>query len=198
MTAPVPDEIGGGRVTLGRRSSTSSHIGAGQALEPGRCAGYLAKYATKATEQAGGVLHPVAEREVDALPVREHVRRYLRPAFALDSELPDGRLARNAHAFGYRGHCLTKRGATRRRSRRCAGARGVRARAGPRALDGRDATGDRRGERAGRVVRVRGAGHFTAAEEYLARSGRVWERERRRIAWEERFSGVVGVELEGG
>jgi excisionase family DNA binding protein len=36
-----------------------------------------------------------------------------------------------------------------------------------------------------------GRGHVTAAEEFLAHSGRVRERERRRIAWEERFSGVI-------
>jgi hypothetical protein len=45
-------------------------------------AGYLAKYATKSTEQAGGVLHPVTEHRLHGLPVREHVRRYLREAFA--------------------------------------------------------------------------------------------------------------------
>ncbi|HEY6887419.1 MAG TPA: replication initiator, partial [Solirubrobacter sp.] len=80
----------------------------GGAFEPAKCASYLAKYATKATEQAGGVLHRVSEYEVDQLPVREHVKAYLRHAFALDDQVPDRKLARNAHAFGYRGHCLTK------------------------------------------------------------------------------------------
>jgi hypothetical protein len=107
VSAPVPRELGSGRIRWGGELDVQP-IGAGQALEPGRCAGYLAKYATKATEQAGGVLHPVTERQVDQLPVRKHVRGYLRRAFALDSELPERRLARCAHAFGYRGHCLTK------------------------------------------------------------------------------------------
>ena len=31
----------------------------------------------------GGVLHRVTERQLDALPVREHVRAYMREAFAL-------------------------------------------------------------------------------------------------------------------
>ena len=52
----------------------------------GELAGYLAKYATKSTEQAGGVLHRVTEHEVDELPVSEHVRAYLREAFELDAE----------------------------------------------------------------------------------------------------------------
>ena len=54
------------------------------------------------------MLHRVTEYEVDQLPVSEHVKAYLRHAFALDAQLDGRRLARNAHAFGYRGHCLTK------------------------------------------------------------------------------------------
>jgi Replication initiator protein, pSAM2 len=73
-------------------------------------AGYLAKYATKSTEQAGGVLHRVAERQLDALPVREHVRTYMRAAFGLaaDPALAERRFEACAHTLGYRGHCLTK------------------------------------------------------------------------------------------
>jgi hypothetical protein len=54
VTVPVPAEVGGGSITWGAQLDVQ-HIGVGRALEPGRCAGYLAKYATKATEQAGGV-----------------------------------------------------------------------------------------------------------------------------------------------
>jgi hypothetical protein len=107
VTVPVPPEVGGGSVTWGQQLDVQP-IRAGGALEPGRCAGYLAKYATKATEKAGGVLHPVSEHRIGALPVREHVRTYLRHAFVLDRRLGGRRLARMAHAFGYRGHCLTK------------------------------------------------------------------------------------------
>src|SRR6201999_2088171 len=82
VTVRVPQEVGGGYVTWGAQLDVK-HIGADQALEPGRCASYLAKYATKATEQAGGVLHRVTEHEVDQLPVREHVTSYLRQAFEL-------------------------------------------------------------------------------------------------------------------
>jgi hypothetical protein len=104
VSTPIPNELGGGRIRWGGELDVQP-IATGRALEPSRCAGYLAKCATKATEQAGGVLHPVTERQVDHLPVRDYLRR----AFALDGQLPKPRLARTAHAFGYRGHCLTKR-----------------------------------------------------------------------------------------
>jgi hypothetical protein len=107
VAAPVPEEIGGGTVMWGPQLDVQ-HIGTG-AMEAGRCAGYLAKYATKATEQAGGVLHRVGRNEVDDLPVREHVREFIREAFLLDRVVgPTRRLAAAAHAFGVRGHTLTK------------------------------------------------------------------------------------------
>jgi hypothetical protein len=106
VAAPLPDELGAGPARWGREldirrlDREARH----------EVAGYLAKYATKSTEQAGGVLHRVSEHHLDALPVREHIRRYLRAAFALASEpaLADRRLAACAHQLGYRGHCLTK------------------------------------------------------------------------------------------
>jgi hypothetical protein len=51
--------------------------------EPGQLAGYLAKYSTKSTEQAGGLLHPIDSDSVDTAPVSEHIRGYLRAAFIL-------------------------------------------------------------------------------------------------------------------
>ena len=80
------------------------------ASERREVAGYLAKYTTKSTEQVGGLLHRVTEHELAALPVREHVRSYLREAFRLaaDGAFAECRFAACAHALGYRGHCLTK------------------------------------------------------------------------------------------
>ena len=105
-TRRCPDELGGGRVRWGDELDVRQL----DADERREVAGYLAKYATKSTEQAGGVLHRVTEHELDALPVREHVRAYLREAFALaaDPALADRRFGACAHALGYRGHCLTK------------------------------------------------------------------------------------------
>jgi hypothetical protein len=106
VSAPLPNELGDGRVRWG------DELGIRPLDHETRreVAGYLAKYATKSTEQAGGVLHPVTEHQVDELPVREHVRRYMREAFRLhaDPALGDRRFGPCAHALGYRGHCLTK------------------------------------------------------------------------------------------
>ena len=64
----------------------------------GEIAGYLAKYATKSTEQAGGLLHRIAPDEVETAPVREHVRTFMRTAFELDTIAKQHDAARRAHA----------------------------------------------------------------------------------------------------
>jgi hypothetical protein len=106
VAAPLPDELDGDTVRWGDEIDVR-HL---DANERRSVAGYLAKYATKSTEQAGGVLHSITEHDVDALAVSDHVRAYLHAAFALadDPALADRRFGRYAHAFGYRGHCLTK------------------------------------------------------------------------------------------
>jgi hypothetical protein len=80
VSAPVPDELGGGRVRWGNELDVRP-LDDGQVR--GEVAGYLAKYATKSTEQAGALLHPIDREHVDAAPVREHVCEYLRAAFRL-------------------------------------------------------------------------------------------------------------------
>ena len=114
VTAPVEDELGGGRVRWGEVLDIRA-LATGDAR--GEIAGYLAKYSTKSTEQAGGLLHRIDADAVDDAPVREHVRTYMRAGFELHVSAVDGRVGRGrraprlaacAHAFGYRGHCLTK------------------------------------------------------------------------------------------
>ena len=62
-------------------------------------AGYLAKYGTKSTEQAGGLLHPVRREQVETVPVSGHVREYLHSAFDLhDQAAPQVDAARREHA----------------------------------------------------------------------------------------------------
>jgi hypothetical protein len=46
-------------------------------------AGYLAKYSTKSTEQAGGLLHRIDSDAVETVNVSHHVRGYLRASFKL-------------------------------------------------------------------------------------------------------------------
>jgi hypothetical protein len=79
IDAPIPDELGGGRVRWGQEIDVRQL----DHEERREVAGYLAKYATKSTEQAGGLLHRIDRDQIDTAPVREHVRRYLRTAFTL-------------------------------------------------------------------------------------------------------------------
>jgi hypothetical protein len=148
-------------------------------------AGYLAKYATKSTELAGGVVHRVAEHQLDELPVREHVRAYMREAFALatDPALANHRFGANAHALGYRGHCLTK---SRRYSTTFKALREAREQHVHQQLLARS---DDAAQRAiagavGRVASFRfvGQGHITAADALLADSAAARAREQRRAA----------------
>jgi hypothetical protein len=184
VRAPLPDALGAGTVAWGgeldvRRLDEGEHR---------EVAGYLAKYATKSTEQAGGVLHPVAQHQLDALHVREHIRRYLREAFALAGEhaLAARRFGACAHALGFRGHCLSK---SRRYSTTFKALRGAREQHVHEQLIARSNDAAQRAL-AGAVERVAsfrlvGIGHLTSADAYLAESARARAREQRRLAREE-------------
>jgi hypothetical protein len=187
VDAPLPDELGGGRVGWGDELDIRP---LGDGAIRGEVAGYLAKYATKSTEQAGGVLHPVIEHHVDALPVRDHVRTYLREAFALhnDPALTDRRFGPCAHALGYRGHCLTK---SRRYSTTFKALREARERHVHEQILARSRDAAQRAI-AGATERIAsfqyvGQGHLTSADAYLAASAAARAREERRIAREERL-----------
>jgi hypothetical protein len=80
VRAPLPDELGGDPVGWGAEIDVR-HL-AGE--QRGQVAGYLAKYATKSTEQAGGLLQSIDRDQVERVRIREHVRHYLRAAFDLD------------------------------------------------------------------------------------------------------------------
>jgi hypothetical protein len=159
-------------------------------------AGYLAKYATKSTEQAGGVLHRVAEHQVDELPVREHVRAYLRAAFALatDPALADRRLGAYAHTLGYRGHCLTKsrRYSTTFKALRQAREQHVHEQLRARSPDVAQLELLDAGVRVARL-RYTGQGHLTAADAFLADAAAARAREHCRLAREERLWSADGV-----
>jgi hypothetical protein len=183
VAAPLPAELGGGTVRWGDELEVRRL----DVQERGRVAGYLAKYATKSTEQAGGVLHRVAEHQVDELPVRDHVRDYLLAAFTLARHpaLADRRLGACAHQLGYRGHCLTK---SRRYSTTFTALRRARERHVHEQLLARSrelaplALADA-GERIV-ILRYAGQCHITTADEFLAASAAARARERRRAARE--------------
>ena len=73
VSAPVAPELGDARVRWGDQLDVRQ-LATGD--QRGEIAGYLAKYATKSTEQAGGLLHRIARDQVDVVKVREHVRSY--------------------------------------------------------------------------------------------------------------------------
>jgi len=82
VSAPVDDELGGGRVRWGEMLDIRQlRTGA----ERGEIAGYLAKYSTKSTEQAGGLVHRVDPEQVERARVREHVRNFMCAGFVLDA-----------------------------------------------------------------------------------------------------------------
>ena len=83
----------------------------GDLREAARVAGYIAKYATKATEDAGGVPHRIEhEHELADLRCREHARRLITAAWRAGDcrEVDTKRVRRWAHQFGFGGHCFTK------------------------------------------------------------------------------------------
>jgi hypothetical protein len=108
----LADPLGGSPIRWGDQLDLRQvHHGAGE-RSAGRVAGYLAKYATKATEGLGGGLDQtigsLAQLERLALP--EHVARLVRACWMLGRQPATAGLGlrRWAHMLGYGGHCLTK------------------------------------------------------------------------------------------
>ena len=190
VNAPLPDELGGGRIGWGTELDVR-RLDDGQVR--GELAGYLAKYATKSTEQAGGVLHRVTEYQIDQLPVSDHMRAYLRGAFELaaDPALGERRFAAFAHALGYRGHCLTK---SRRYSTTFKALRQARVDHVHEQLlaTSQDPTQRALAEAVERVayLRVDGFGHLTTGDAHLADLSAARAREERRAAREALATGV--------
>ena len=156
-------------------------------------AGYIAKYATKATESFGAGLDrrigPDDLDRLDKLPA--HVAELVRAAWALGGrpELEGLRLRAWAHMLGFRGHWSTK---SRRysttftvlRRARVAFAKRRRARDGV-PLDAWDRPED---DQAAIVIAswvYVGSGYATEGERWLALSAAARAREERRIAREE-------------
>jgi hypothetical protein len=79
--------------------------------EAARVAAYIAKYATKSTQDAGGVAWRIEhEHELRKLRCREHARRLITGAWHAGTRenVDSKRLHRWAHQFGFGGHCFTK------------------------------------------------------------------------------------------
>ena len=174
------------------RNITTGDDQAGQ-LSAEQVAGYIAKYATKATESFGAGLDRRIDADdlehLDKLPA--HVAELVRAAWELGSrpELEGLRLRAWAHMLGFGGHWSTK---SRRYSTTMTALRRARVAFAKRrrACDGvpLDAFGRAEDDQAVIVVATWtfvGAGYATEGERWLALSAAARARERRRIAREE-------------
>jgi hypothetical protein len=88
-----------------------TEAGVDQELSAEQVAGYIAKYATKATEALGVTLdHRLGEGELEELDVPVHVAELVRSCFELGSRpsLARLRLRNWAHMLGFGGHFSTK------------------------------------------------------------------------------------------
>jgi hypothetical protein len=163
------------------------------ALSAEQVAGYVAKYATKATESFGsGLDHRLTEADVDQLDLPAHVAELVRAAWELGARpsLERLRLRAWAHMLGFRGHWSTK---SRRYSTTMTALRRARvAYAKRRRASGGvplDAWGRAEDDDQAAVVIATwsyvGSGYQTQGEAWLALSAAARARERRRIAREE-------------
>jgi hypothetical protein len=151
-----------------------------------RVAGYIAKYATKSTQDSGGVGSRIEnEHELDGLRCREHARHLIAGAWhAGESVNVDGeRIRRWAHQFGFGGHCFTK---SRRFSTTFKALREARALYAAAAAT---ANGEASEESDHSLIRVSawdfaGRGYRKAGDALLAASSHARAREHRRLARE--------------
>jgi hypothetical protein len=174
------------------RNITRAEGDAGE-LSAEQVAGYIAKYATKATESFGAGLDRRLGADdldhLDSLPA--HVAALVRAAWALGArpELEGLRLRAWAHMLGFGGHWSTK---SRRYSTTMGALRRARVAFAKRrrAHDGIPLDAWGRPEDDDQVVIVAswvyvGKGYQTEGERWLALSAAARAREQRRIAWEE-------------
>ena len=197
VPCPLLDDAGPGRYArwggqLDVRNITTDSDQAGELLAE-QVAGYIAKYATKATESFGsGLDRRLTADDLDRLDkLPAHVAKLVRAAWELGGrpELDSLRLRAWAHMLGFGGHWSTK---SRRYSTTMTALRRARIAFAKRrrARDGipLDAWGRPEDDQAVVVVAswvYVGSGYETEGERWLALSAAARAREQRRVAWEE-------------
>jgi hypothetical protein len=199
ITVPCPAMVDGGPQRYARwgqqldvRNITAGDDQAGE-LSAEQVAGYIAKYATKATESFGSGLDRRLTGDdldhLDQLPA--HVAELVRACWALGGrpELEGLRLRAWAHMLGFRGHWSTK---SRRYSTTFTVLRRARVAFAKRrrAKDGLPLDAWGRPEDDDQVVIVAswtyaGSEYATEGERWLALSAAARAREQRQVAWEE-------------
>jgi hypothetical protein len=199
VTVPCP-HLDGGPVRYARwgeqldiHNITRDRDGEAGELSAEQVAGYIAKYATKATESFGaGLDRRIGDDDLDHLDrLPAHVGELVRACWALGGrpELERLRLRAWAHMLGFGGHWSTK---SRRYSTTFTVLRRARVAFAKRrrAKDGMplDAWGRAEDDQAVIVVATWvyvGSGYATEGERWLALSAAARAREQRRVAWEE-------------
>jgi hypothetical protein len=161
-------------------------------LSAEQVAGYVAKYATKATEALGVTLdHRIGEAELEDLDVPAHVAELIRACWELGAQpsLRRLRLRKWAHMLGFGGHFSTK---SRRYSTTLGALRRARVAFAIRRHQGKtlplDAWGRPEDDQAVVVVAswiYVGRGYQSTGEAWLAASAAARAREERRVAREE-------------
>lgn len=108
VSAPMPGSEDGRRMAWGMQLDTAIVADADNGRR--RAAAYLAKYATKGSEEHGVLDHRLRSALPANTQLPEHLRRLVETAWNLgdDNALADFRLQLWAHTCGYRGHFLTK------------------------------------------------------------------------------------------
>jgi hypothetical protein len=189
----VPCPLGGAPIRWGAQLDLRPIPPGSGERSAGQVAGYLAKYATKATEGLGAALdQPIrAAADLERLALPDHTRRLVRACWMLGGRPATAGLGlrRWAHMLGFGGHCTTK---SRRYSTTFAALRAARRawsarrRHGPTvALDPHGRLLPPPGFVVDAVWRYAGRGYTTVADAWLAASMAADHQEARRIAREE-------------
>ncbi len=146
-------------------------------------ANYLAKYATKSTDDDGALDRRLRHGDSSRLAIPEHLRRLVDTAWRLGSrpEFADLRLREWAHTLGFPGHWVTK---SRHWSTTFTDLRAARH---AWRLDRSSAEQPPSDERTEKIAswEYRGSGYRTAGDAWLAASAAANKLESRRLAWEE-------------
>jgi hypothetical protein len=108
VTAPLPGSDGARRMSWGQQVDAAVVTEAENGRR--RAAAYLAKYATKGSDEHGVLDHRLRSAVPQDPRLPDHLRSLVATAWELGErpELSDGRLHLWAHTCGFRGHFLTK------------------------------------------------------------------------------------------
>lgn len=111
VTDPHPDQPAGWLIGWGNQLDIRTiNLGVDGAITDGMVAGYLAKYATKATEATGHTSRRITADTIDvyADPDGSHTQRLVEACWTLGRHPDWTGLRRWAHMLGFGGHFLTK------------------------------------------------------------------------------------------